>query len=300
MLASATADWRRNGREVGSAARTSERGLGRTSSRPHGRASCCPKSCSPRGARRRRAPHTRRECGARFGEGGEERRQRRVHRIAGCVMRAAGVRSDDHSTVFRSLAGSLRRPDRLAHPAPTVGCMPCCGPLVAGGARTPIVSRSAAKLLRGVRPNGRIEGERKHLAADLLLIMRRLDRDLAVIKTPQCRGTRSPQSRSTSTQGAPCAGCHICRSATAADTRFRAERAYRTRGDEALALGSRLAHIITPSRAQNVTLLRDGTGALSSRSTRSSGHRACARSIRGEVMFCRSERAGHGDPERAF
>jgi len=55
--------------------------------------------------------------------------------------------------------------------------------LIAGGAPRRLSADRAANLLRGVRPNGPIDGERRRLAADLLADMRRLDRDLAAIKT---------------------------------------------------------------------------------------------------------------------
>ena len=97
-----------------------------------------------------------------------------------CGLRA--VRSDDHSTVFRLLAG---RYDDLVALRTQAACRlhAVLRELVAGGAPRRLSADRAAKLLRGVRPNGPIEGERKHLAADLLADMRRLDRDLAAIKT---------------------------------------------------------------------------------------------------------------------
>lgn len=54
--------------------------------------------------------------------------------------------------------------------------------LVAGGAPRRLGADRAAKLLRGVHPEGLIASERKRLAGELLADVRRLDREIAAIK----------------------------------------------------------------------------------------------------------------------
>ena len=96
-----------------------------------------------------------------------------------CGLRS--VRADDHSTVLRLLAG--RYDDLLALRTQAACRMHAVlRELVAGGAPRRLSADRAAKLLRSVRPDGPVEGERKRLAADLLADMRRLDRDLAALK----------------------------------------------------------------------------------------------------------------------
>ena len=97
-----------------------------------------------------------------------------------CGLRA--VRSDDHSTVFRLLAG---RYDDLVSLRTQAACRlhAVLRELVAGGAPLRLSADRAAKLLRGVHPEALIGLERRQLAADLLSDVRRLDRDLAAIKS---------------------------------------------------------------------------------------------------------------------
>jgi transposase len=91
------------------------------------------------------------------------------------------VRAEDHSTVLRLLVG---RYDDLVALRTQAACRlhAVLRELVAGGAPRRLSADRAAKLLRSVRPDGPIEGERRRLAADLLADLRRLDRDLAAIK----------------------------------------------------------------------------------------------------------------------
>ena len=97
-----------------------------------------------------------------------------------CGLRA--VRSDDHSTVLRLLVGRYEDLVVVAHPGRV--STPC---RVAGARRRRRTRRlsadRAAKLLRSVHPEGLVAGERKRLAGELLADVRRLDRDLAAIKT---------------------------------------------------------------------------------------------------------------------
>jgi transposase len=103
-----------------------------------------------------------------------------VARLGHCGLRV--VRCDDHSSVFRLLAG--RYDDLIGlRTRAAFRLHAVLRELVAGGATPPIVGRSGGELLRGVRPEGLVEGERKRLAADLLADVRRLDRELAAIKT---------------------------------------------------------------------------------------------------------------------
>jgi transposase len=96
-----------------------------------------------------------------------------------CELRT--VRRDDHSTVLRLLVG---RYDDLVSLRTQAACRlhAVLRELVAGGAPLRLSADRAAKLLRGVRPDGVVGAERKRLAADLLADVRRLDRDLAAIK----------------------------------------------------------------------------------------------------------------------
>src|SRR5262249_28574260 len=97
-----------------------------------------------------------------------------------CGLRA--VRGDDHSTVPRLL---VRRDDNLVSLRTQAACRlhAVLRELVAGGAPLRLSADRAAKLLRGVHPDALIGLERKQLAADLLGDVRRLDRDLAAIKS---------------------------------------------------------------------------------------------------------------------
>jgi transposase len=96
-----------------------------------------------------------------------------------CGLRA--VRSDDHTTVLRLLAG---RYDDLVSLRTQAACRlhVVLRELVAGGAPRRLSADRAAKLLRSVHPEGLVAGERKRLAGELLADVRRLDRELAAIK----------------------------------------------------------------------------------------------------------------------
>jgi transposase len=97
-----------------------------------------------------------------------------------CGLRA--VRADDHATVLRLLVG---RYDDLVSLRTQAACRlhAVLRELVAGGAPLRLSADRAAKLLRGVWPDCPVGRERKQLAADLLRDVRRLDRDLAAVKT---------------------------------------------------------------------------------------------------------------------
>lgn len=100
--------------------------------------------------------------------------------LRNCGLRA--VRADDHATVLRLLAG---RYDDLIALRTQAACRfhAVLRELVAGGAPRRLSADRAAKLLRSAHPEGLVGRERKALAADLLADIRRLDRDLAAIKT---------------------------------------------------------------------------------------------------------------------
>ena len=55
--------------------------------------------------------------------------------------------------------------------------------LIAGGAPLRLSADCAARLLGGVRPNTAVEVERQAIAHDLLVDIRRLDRDITAVKT---------------------------------------------------------------------------------------------------------------------
>jgi transposase len=97
-----------------------------------------------------------------------------------CELRV--VRGDDDSTVLRLLVG---RYDDLVALRTKAACRlhAMLRELVAGGAPRRLSADRAAKVLRSVRPDGPVEGERKRLAAELLADVRRLDRELVAIKT---------------------------------------------------------------------------------------------------------------------
>ena len=104
-----------------------------------------------------------------------------------CGLRA--VRGDDHTTVLRLL---VDRYDDLVALRTQAACRlhVVLRELVAGGAPRRLSADRAAKLLRGVRPDGSVAIERKRLAVELLADVRRLDRDLAAIKTRIARRGR--------------------------------------------------------------------------------------------------------------
>jgi transposase len=97
-----------------------------------------------------------------------------------CGLRA--VRGDDHSTVLRLL---VSRYDDLVSLRTQAVCRlhVVLRELVAGGAPLRLSADRAAKLLRGVHPDGLVGLERRQLAADLLRDVRHLDRDLTAIKS---------------------------------------------------------------------------------------------------------------------
>lgn len=97
-----------------------------------------------------------------------------------CELRT--VHADDHTTVLRLLVG---RYDDLVALRTQAACRlhAVLRELVAGGAPRRLSAEQAAKLLRSVRSDGPIAAERRQLAVDLLGDVRRLDRELAAIKT---------------------------------------------------------------------------------------------------------------------
>ena len=102
--------------------------------------------------------------------------------IAG--LRHDGLRSvavDDHSAVLRLLAE--RHKDLTALRTQTACRLHVVfRELVAGGAPLRLQAERAARLLRSIRPTTAADTERKRLALDLLVDLRRLDRDIAAIK----------------------------------------------------------------------------------------------------------------------
>ena len=97
-----------------------------------------------------------------------------------CGLRA--VHSDDHSTDLRLL---VSRYDDLISLRTQAACRlhAVLRELVAGGAPLRLSADRAAKLLRAVHPDGPVGLERRQHAADLLRDVRRLDRELAAIKS---------------------------------------------------------------------------------------------------------------------
>jgi transposase len=97
-----------------------------------------------------------------------------------CGLRA--VRCDDHATVLRLLVG---RYDDLVALRTQAACRlhALLRELVAGGAPLRLSADRAARVLRGAHPAGVVGLERKRLASELLSDMRRLDRELAAMKT---------------------------------------------------------------------------------------------------------------------
>jgi transposase len=102
--------------------------------------------------------------------------------IAG--LRHRGLRQvavDDHAAVLRLLAD--RHHDLVALRTKTACRLHAVlRELVAGGAPLRLKADRAAALLRTVRPSTTVEVERKRLAQDLLVDVRRLDRDIAAVK----------------------------------------------------------------------------------------------------------------------
>ena len=138
-----------------------------------------------RRARRRRAADAV-GSGAAVGldEGVEERPQRRVvHRDRRAASLRAAGRCDveDHTAVMRLL---VDRYDDLIALRTQAACRlhVALRELVAGGAPRRLSADRAAKLLRGVRPDGVAAIERKRLALELLADVRRLDRDIATAR----------------------------------------------------------------------------------------------------------------------
>jgi transposase len=92
------------------------------------------------------------------------------------------VRADDHSTVLRLLVG---RYDDLIALRTQAACRlhAVLRELVAGGVPRRFSADQAAKLLRSVRTEGPVAAGRRQLAVDLLTGVRRLDHDLAALRT---------------------------------------------------------------------------------------------------------------------
>jgi transposase len=91
------------------------------------------------------------------------------------------VAVDDHRAVLRLLAD--RHKDLTALRTQTACRLHVVlRELVAGGAPLRLQADRAGALLRGIRPSTAVEIERKRLAQDLLVDIRRLDRDIAAIK----------------------------------------------------------------------------------------------------------------------
>src|SRR4051794_14099127 len=103
--------------------------------------------------------------------------------IAG--LRHCGLRDvhrEDHSAVLRLL---VDRHDNLTAARTQAACRlhALLRELVAGGAPKRIKAQRAATLLRAVRPNDPVTAERKRLAGELLVDVRRFDHDIAALKT---------------------------------------------------------------------------------------------------------------------
>jgi transposase len=96
-----------------------------------------------------------------------------------CGLRAVHV--EGHTAVVRLL---IDRYDDLIASRTQAACRlhVALRELVAGGAPRRLSSDRAAKLLRVVRPDGPVGAERKRLAHDVLVDIRRLDRDITAIK----------------------------------------------------------------------------------------------------------------------
>jgi transposase len=96
-----------------------------------------------------------------------------------CGLRA--VRVEDHSAVIRMV---IDRYDDLVALRTQAACRlhVALRELIAGGAPRRLGAERAAKLLRGVRPQGAAGVERKRLALELVADVRRLDRDIATAR----------------------------------------------------------------------------------------------------------------------
>jgi transposase len=96
-----------------------------------------------------------------------------------CDLRT--VAAEDHTTVLRMLCG---RYDDLIAARTQTACRlhVLLRELIAGGAPRRLSAARATQLLRRVRPATPVEVERKHLAQDLLVEVRRCDQDLTAIK----------------------------------------------------------------------------------------------------------------------
>jgi len=92
------------------------------------------------------------------------------------------VVADDHAAVLRLLAD--RHHDLVALRTQTACRLHVVlRELVAGGAPLRLKADRATALLRSVRPTNAVDTERKRLAHELLADVRRLDRDIAAVKT---------------------------------------------------------------------------------------------------------------------
>ena len=88
------------------------------------------------------------------------------------------VTADDHCRVLRLLAD--RRDELTSERRRTINRLHRhLRDLIAGGAPTQLSTKTAAALLAKVRPRDGVESERKQMARDLLVDVRRLDRALA-------------------------------------------------------------------------------------------------------------------------
>jgi transposase len=96
-----------------------------------------------------------------------------------CGLRA--VRHEDHTAVIRIL---IDRYDDLTALRTQAACRlhVALRELIAGGAPRRLCADRAAKLLRGVHPDGVAATERKRLALELLADVRRLDREIATAR----------------------------------------------------------------------------------------------------------------------
>jgi transposase len=96
-----------------------------------------------------------------------------------CGLRA--VRAEDHTAVIRLLIG---RCDDVTSGRTRAACRlhAVLRDLIPGGARRRLAADQAAKVMRRIRPEGPVATERKRLAADLLVDVRRCDRELGVLR----------------------------------------------------------------------------------------------------------------------
>jgi integrase len=96
-----------------------------------------------------------------------------------CGLRA--VRAEDHTAVIRLLIGRF---DDVTSGRTRAACRlhAVLRDLIPGGARRRLAADQAAKVMRRIRPEGPVATERKRLAADLLVDVRRCDRELGVLR----------------------------------------------------------------------------------------------------------------------